>query len=246
MGPPRAARHRKEFLAMQRKIVLAAILVAAGLGAGKASALTVPFTEDFAANVSGWEDNVSDPLAWALTGGPQGDSFASTVFSWFGFESQFGGGPVLFRAHDNDDASGDAYVGDWLAGGVGMVSAMVYHEAPVNLNFFVRVSTRFNFPGAVMQNTLSVEPFKWTYVYWIMDPNSPLCIEETVSCATALANVGNLQIGTDAPASLVDDENAYFVGVDRVRVVPEPSESVLLGSGLIGLFLLGRRRRVSS
>ena len=31
---------------------------------------------------------------------------------------------------------------------------------------------------------------------WILDPNDPKCIEETVTCAEAVANVGNLQIGT--------------------------------------------------
>lgn len=229
---------------MKRKIVLATILMAAGFGAGKASAVTVPFTEHFVANVSGWEDNVGDPLTWALTGGPQGDSFAGTEFSYFGWEGIMGSGPVLFRAHDSDNASGDAYVGDWIAGGVGMVSAMVYHETPENLTFFLRISNSFNFPGAVFNGTQTVEPFTWTYVYWILDPNSPLCIGETVTCAAALASVGNLQIGTDAPAALVEDETAYFVGVDRVRVVPEPSQSVLLGSGVAGLYLLGRRRRV--
>ena len=229
---------------MKRKIVLATLLVAAGLGAGRASALTVPFAEEFATSNSSWRDNASDPLTWYMTGGPLGSSFVSTEFSYFGFEGIMGSGPVIFRAHDNQNASGDAFVGDWISGGVGMVSAMVYHETPENLSFFLRVSTAFNFPGAVFQNTQTVEPFTWTYVFWILDPNSPNCIEETVTCAEALASVGNLQIGTDAPAALIEDETFYFLGVDRVRVVPEPSRVLLLCSGLAGLAVLGRRRRV--
>lgn len=228
---------------MLRKATIAAVLLAAGLGAGTASALTVPFNEEFAANVSGWEDNAGNPLTWNLTGGPLGSSFASTEFSYFGFSNPFGGGPVIFRANDNDNASGDAFVGNYITGGVGMVSAMVYHETPENLNFFLRVANSFNFPGAVILNPQTVAPFTWTYVFWILDPNSPNCIGETVTCAAALANVGNFQIGTDAPAALVADESSYFLGVDQVRVVPEPSQSVLLGSGLAGLAVLGRRRR---
>ena len=127
-----------------------------------------------------------------MTGGPLGSSFVSTEFSYFGFEGIMGSGPVISRAHDNQNASGDAFVGDWISGGVGIVSAMVYHETPENLSFFLRVSTAFNFPGAVFQNTQTVEPLHVDLVFWILDPNSPNCIEETVTCAEALASVGNL------------------------------------------------------
>jgi hypothetical protein len=228
---------------MKAKIVLAAILAAAGLGAGKASALTVPFTEEFVSNVSGWEDNPGDPLTWFLTGGSFGSSFAGTEFSYFGFEDPNGGGPAIFRAHDFDNASGDAFVGNWLTG-VGMVSAYVYHETPENLNFFLRVAAPFNFPAVAFVSPQTVPPFTWTYVYWIIDPNSPSCVPEAGTCSSVLANIGNLQIGNLVPPSLAEDENAYFLGVDRVRVVPEPSQTVLLGSGVAGLFLLARRRRV--
>ena len=53
----------KEIWEMLRKVSIAAALVAAVLGAGKASALMAPFTEEFASNVSGWEDNPGSPLA---------------------------------------------------------------------------------------------------------------------------------------------------------------------------------------
>ena len=119
-----------------------------------------------------------------------------------------------------------------------------YHETSENLNFFLRVASSFNFPGAVILNTQTVAPNTWTEVIWAIDPNSPMCIGESVTCTAALSSVGNLQIGTDAPASLVASEDSFFLGVDKVTVVPEPTQLVLLGGGFAGLGLLGRRRRV--
>src|SRR5690606_7835694 len=82
---------------MRSNLALAAAL-AALFGAGSASALTLPFTEDFASDVSGWEDAGNAPLTWNEAGGPDGSSYASTTFSYLGFENPFGGGPVIFRA----------------------------------------------------------------------------------------------------------------------------------------------------
>ena len=48
-----------QFRRLGRSAVVAATLV---LGAGAASALTVPFTEDFTSTVSGWENAVNNPL----------------------------------------------------------------------------------------------------------------------------------------------------------------------------------------
>jgi len=55
-----------------------------------ASAVTVPFTEDFVSDVAGWEDSVSDPLTFVGSGGPDGSSHASGQFNFNGFSSPFG------------------------------------------------------------------------------------------------------------------------------------------------------------
>lgn len=210
---------------------------------GLAMAVTVPFTEDFVADSAGWEDGDSNPLFWENGGGPDGGSYASADFNYFGYTSPFGGGPVVFRANESDMASGDAFVGDWIADGVTLVSAWVRHDAPADLNFYMRIATSFNFPGAVITNTQTVSSGVWTKVFWVVDPDSPLCIGETVTCAVALGSVGNFQIGTDAPLSLVELDQAFAIDVDKVSVVPEPGMATLLGAGLMLLSLMRRSSR---
>jgi hypothetical protein len=219
----------------------AALVVSASVSA---SALTVPFTEDFTSNVSGWINTANAPLTFQATGGPDGGSHASTTLNYFGFTSPFGGGPVVFRGHDNQNASGDAFVGDWTAGGVQVVTAWVRQDTGVDLTFFLRVAGAFNFPGAVIGNTGTVPSGVWTQVSWTIDPNDPACQGEGVTCAQALASVGNIQFGTSAPASLTSQNVAFNLAIDKITIsnVPEPGTAILAGLGLLGIGALGRRR----
>lgn len=213
--------------------------------AGAASALTVPFTEDFGSDVAGWEDNVNEPLAFQASGGADGSSYAQGTFNFDGFSSSFGGGPVIFRANASDAASGGAFTGDWIAGGVTEIAATVRHDTGEDLEYFLRVATAQNFPGAVLQN---VEPTvvpsgEWTRVSWEIPPPASLCALEGIpDCQAALSSVGNFQIGTNAPSALTSIDQDFEFGIDQVSIVPEPGTASLALLGLAGLGALGRGR----
>ena len=118
----------------------AAVAATLMLSAGAASALTVPFTEDFRPPWRAGRTRSTTPLTSVASGGPDGGSYASSSFNYFGFTSPFGGGPVIFRGQDENNASGLAFVGDWVAGGVESLSIWVRQNTTETLSYFLRVA----------------------------------------------------------------------------------------------------------
>ena len=232
-------RNHTLLISLRRPCVLA--LMGLLLAGAEAAATTVPFTESFASDVAGWEDAQNAPLEWVASGGSDGGGYASGAFSIT--SNPFGGGPVILRASAADNASGGAFIGDWLADGVGTVTARVRHDAPEDLAFFLRIATAANFPGAVFAGTEAVAANVWTQISFPISPTSPLCTPEGGTCAAALANVGNMQIGTSAPSSLAGNGVSYTIDVDQVSLtpIPEPGTAVLLGLGLAGIAWAGRQ-----
>jgi len=228
---------------MRRWIIVGAA-VALTIG-GPAGAVTVPFTETFDSDVAGWEDNVNDPLTFVAAGGPDGTSYASGSFDFTDFVEPFpGAGPIVFRANGADDASGDAFVGDWVTDGVMQLSAFVRHDAPVDMSFIARIAGPQNFPAVALTPPGNVvAPNTWTEI--VFDVPGSFCTPETFggqTCEDILANIGRVQLGTDAPQSLIDDEVTVTFDVDNVSVVPEPGTGLLMATGLAGLAACGRRR----
>ncbi len=231
------------------KPIVAALFLT--LVSGSAAAVTVPFTEEFSTDVAGWEDNENNPLAFNAAGGPDGSSYATSTFNFFGFVEPFpGAGPILYRAQDEDNASGGAFIGDWIAAGVTQVSVFVRHSASQALNFGMRVANTVNFPAAFIDSADGlVQPNVWTEVIFDTDPNNPLCTPESFgpgfTCAGALVNVAHLQFGTDAPAGLDLIDADILFDIDKVSLIaaaPEPTTGLLALGGLAGLAFAGRRR----
>src|SRR5262245_4474408 len=130
--------------------------------AAPAAAVTMPFTEDFSVNASGWLNATSGPLTWNASGGPDGGAYVSSTLA-----SLSGNGTIQFRANDSANASGDAFVGNWLASGVSVLSADVIHDAPVPITFFFR----FAGAGAMVGFAPPVAPNTWTTISVIINPN---------------------------------------------------------------------------
>ena len=85
---------------------------------GLVHGVTVPFTEDFVADVADWADAGSFPLNFNAAGGPDGSSYASTDFAFNSGGGAGGSSAVLFRGHDEfglGGSSGGNFIGNWIS-----------------------------------------------------------------------------------------------------------------------------------
>jgi hypothetical protein len=210
--------------------MLAVLGIVAGLTlATSATAVTVPFVEDFSANASGWVGATSGPLTWNASGGPDGGAYVSSTLG-----SISGNGTIQFRANDALNASGDAFVGNWI-GTVSEISASVIHNAPEPIVFFFR----FAGPGAMVGLLPPVAPNVWTTISIPIDIATLTPAGGTF--ASVMAAVSNLQIGVSVPLAL--EGIPYTYGVDKVQIVPEPATGTILAGGLALLAWTRRRAR---
>lgn len=196
--------------------------------AARANAVTVPFTEDFAAGSANWRDNASvNPLTWQSTGGPDGGGFARTTFNFQTSTPQ--GTPALFRAQQEFGSSGGAFFGDWIADGVTEVQAQVRHDADRNLTYFGRFASPFGFPAMAGVVQASVPPNEWILITLPITASS-LIAEGPSTFDGVFTDVGRLQFGV-AAGSLAGVNRVVTLDIDKVSVVPEPATIVLLGVG---------------
>jgi hypothetical protein len=201
-------------------------------------AVIVPFTEDFVNGVASWRDTTgTNLLTWQPAGGSDGGAFATGSFN---FVNQAAGAtPVVFRG--NSDASGGAFVGNWISAGVTQAGYVVRHDAGVPLTFFARFANPNNFPGATAIVFAPVPSGVWTPLTFAIDPASPQFISfETTDFNTVFSSIGRLQFGVSVPASLAGVDRAVSFDLDNVSIVPAPGALALLAfAGLAA----GRRRR---
>jgi hypothetical protein len=150
-------------------------------------------------------------------------------------------GAIVFRANNADDASGDAFVGNWGLAGANTVRAYLrhnYQSRPVE--FYVRLT---NGPAAVFFATQTVPVGNdWTLLEFPINPSNMTFAGGDYHAV--LGGVQNFQIGarilsTPAPAP----GTTVLFDVDQVSLAtPEPS-SLLLAAGSLAFGMFGRRKR---
>jgi hypothetical protein len=226
---------------MKCRLFLAPLLFLAVSGP-PASALVVPFTEDFSAGNSSWSTgNTNVAAGWSAAGGVLDGSYITST----GTVLTTGFGAIVFRGNAAADASGDAFVGDWLTGGVGAFSAFVRHDAPTSLNFYARLDAGAGRAGSSID--FSVPSGTWFQLNIpILDAPTSFQSYGAGTFATVFNNIQNVQIAISTNQAPAVVGQTYNIGLDQVSVVPEPSTFSLLGLGAIAVTFFCFRRRKSS
>ena len=221
-----------------RHAIILSTFAAITLGATGASALVVPFTEDFDADSANWFNaTITGPVDWSAAGGPDGGAYATT-----GANFQFNGEgdmPALFRGEAGFGSSGGAFAGDWIAEGVTQFSFSVRHNAPSPLTFFARFAPSAA-PGANAVEFVPVLPNVWTTITVAIDPLTPFFYEGT-TFGTTFNNIGRVQIGLFGLTGVAGVDQQFTFDLDKPTITPAPSAAGLFT--LAGVAFSRRRRR---
>ncbi len=221
---------------MNQTIALALI----GLASSVSVAGVSSFVEDFNDGASNWADGIGSSLVEVGSGALDGSAYVSTTTD-LNTAGPFG--LTLFRGQDGFDSSGDAFVGDYIAGGITTISFDVRHNAGMDLDIAVRLASSFNFPAIGIQSGTLVSSGVWTTLTFAIDPSNPLLVVEPpftpADYETILSSIGNIQVSSFRPDGLSTPLEVTF-DLDNVTITPAPSAVALLG---LGGLAMGRRRR---
>lgn len=215
-------------------------LTAIALTAGLANAGVSTFTETFEAGANGWLQGSFSAPTYNATGALDGSAYITSTAD---LNSAGPFGLTIFRGQDDFDASGDAFVGDYLAGGIDRVSFDFRHNAGQDLGIALRVATSNNFPAFAVELAEPVATGEWVTLSFDLSFFNPLLTIEGAPTPDAfnaiMQSVGNIQVSADRPDGLSTPLVVDF-DLDNVSITPAPGSLALLGLG--GLAAARRRR----
>lgn len=205
-----------------------------------ASASVVPFTESFSVDASNWTANSGGSLNWIAAGALDGSSYVS------GSADLNTAGPfglTLLRGEAGSNASGGAFVGNYLADGVTTIEFDFRHNAGVDLDIALRIANPANSPGLAVQTGGLTASDQWVHLSFDLSFGNPLMtLEGPPSLALynlTMESIGNLQISSFRPDGLTSPLIADF-DIDNVQITPTPGSIAILG---LGCLASTRRRR---
>lgn len=216
-------------------VATAAGLTAATAAAAQPAQPAVPAFENFENGLGGFAGG-GGLVAEAVT--EDQNTFARVVRT---LPDPGGGGVSGATTTLANTNAGNPFAGNYIAGGIDVFSFDVRHDAPVPVDFSLRLATPFNFPGV---NFVTPQDFAvpagdvFTTLTFALDPDSPLTIDEAGDAAATLMNIQNIQLAVDNPEVLIEDEVTF--DFDNVRSLPTPGAAGLL---CVAGVAAARRRR---
>jgi MYXO-CTERM domain-containing protein len=215
-------------------------LSAIAFTAGIANAGVSPFTETFESGANGWLQGSFSAPTYNATGALDGSAFITSTAD---LNSAGPFGLTIFRGQDDFDASGDAFVGNYLASGINRISFDFRHNAGQDLGIALRVASSNNFPAFAVELPGAVASGEWVTLSFDLSFFNPLLTIEGAPTPDAfnaiMQSIGNIQVSADRPDGLTTPLVVDF-DLDNVAITPAPSAFALLGLG--GLVATRRRR----
>ncbi len=215
-------------------------LSAIALTAGIANAGVSPFTETFESGANGWLQGSFSAPTYNATGALDESAFITSTAD---LNSAGPFGLTIFRGQDDFDASGDAFVGNYLASGINRISFDFRHNAGQDLGIALRVASSNNFPAFAVELDGPVASGEWVTLSFDLSFFNPLLTIEGAPTPDAfnaiMQSIGNIQVSADRPDGLTTPLVVDF-DLDNVAITPAPDAFALLGLG--GLAATRRRR----
>lgn len=207
----------------------ASIMLIAATGFASAGIVS-PFTETFDTGNANWLDGPQNPATWNAGGYLSTSADVSSAGAF---------GLLLFRGQQNQNASGGAFAGNYVASNIDTISFDIRHDADRDLSFIVRFATANNSPAFVIFSEVAVQANVWTTVSFDISPDNPLLTFAGGTYATVAPQIGNVQVLVNRVDGLTTPLVTGF-DLDNVAITPAPGVAALFG--FVGLAASRRRR----